>query len=77
MDTKYYSRLTRQNGVWSTVNHDPCAKGIMLTPPQPTVAVNGVKAYDATSQWAEEKWLEWFEWVPFQPVIGDKTERSI
>ncbi|GFZ48882.1 hypothetical protein JCM24511_06631 [Saitozyma sp. JCM 24511] len=45
MDTKYYSRLTRQNGVWST----------------PTVAVNGVKDYDATSQWTEEKWLEWFE----------------
>lgn len=71
MDTKYYSRLTRQNGVWSTVSHDPPEKAAtMLMPPQPTVAVNGVKDYDATSQWTEETWLEWFEWVPFPTYHG-------
>lgn len=48
----------------------------MLTRSQPTVAVNGVKDYDATSMWTEEKWLDWFEWVPLQPVFGTRLNAS-
>ncbi|KAL1896084.1 hypothetical protein Sste5346_004823 [Sporothrix stenoceras] len=53
-DTKYFSRLVRQNGVYAV----------------PTVCVNGVQDYDATSQWSEEQWVEWFERQIAPPNIG-------
>lgn len=45
VDTKYFSRLTRQNNVWAV----------------PSACVNGLRDFDITSQWSEEQWIEWFE----------------